>query len=236
VQFVRVDADVVDNLIDKQENIDSVLSKDEVEQAKKLFEFQVPEITLIVEVKGLSKDAAKKFLSQSERGKLEDTIKKDNEIRKLKEDIETMKKSDSVQKEFKKNLDSQLNKALIAQNTSEVRELIKKINPKLEEFIKKVEENKQNKGEPPKPKEVPQSEWDALRNKAKAIKLNDTELGTKVKKLADEYHAKYTNIGFKTVNKLVQAMNNKGNTQENQSGGKTLRNYFRNNRATRRRF
>jgi molecular chaperone HtpG len=57
VQFVRVDADVVDNLIDKQENVDSVLSKDEVEQAKKLFEFQVPEITLTVEVKGLSQEA-----------------------------------------------------------------------------------------------------------------------------------------------------------------------------------
>ena len=58
VQFVRVDADVVDNLIDKQENVDSILSKDEVEQAKKLFEFQVPEITLTVEVKGLSQNAA----------------------------------------------------------------------------------------------------------------------------------------------------------------------------------
>ena len=58
VQFVRVDADVVDNLIDKQENVDSILSKDEVEQAKKLFEFQVPEITLTLEVKGLSPDAA----------------------------------------------------------------------------------------------------------------------------------------------------------------------------------
>ena len=58
VQFVRVDADVVDNLIDKQENADSILSKDEVEQAKKLFEFQVPEITLTLEVKGLSPDAA----------------------------------------------------------------------------------------------------------------------------------------------------------------------------------
>jgi molecular chaperone HtpG len=58
VQFVRVDADVVDNLIDKQENVDSILSKEEVEQAKKLFEFQVPEITLTVEVKGLSSDAA----------------------------------------------------------------------------------------------------------------------------------------------------------------------------------
>lgn len=57
VQFVRVDADVVDNLIDKQENVDSVLSKDEVEQSKKLFEFQVPDITLTVEVKGLSQDA-----------------------------------------------------------------------------------------------------------------------------------------------------------------------------------
>ncbi len=58
VQFVRVDADVVDNLIDKQENVASVLSTEEVEQAKKLFEFQVPEITLTVEVKGLSKEAA----------------------------------------------------------------------------------------------------------------------------------------------------------------------------------
>ena len=58
VQFVRVDADVVDNLIDKQENIDSVLTKEEVEQAKQLFEFQVPNITLTVEVKGLSKEGA----------------------------------------------------------------------------------------------------------------------------------------------------------------------------------
>ena len=58
VQFVRVDADVVDNLIDKQENVDSVLSKDEVEQAKKLFEFQIPETTITVEVKRLSQDAA----------------------------------------------------------------------------------------------------------------------------------------------------------------------------------
>lgn len=57
VQFVRVDADVVDNLIDKQENSESVLSKDEVEAAKKLFEFQVPEITITVDVKGLSQDA-----------------------------------------------------------------------------------------------------------------------------------------------------------------------------------
>jgi molecular chaperone HtpG len=38
--------------------VDSVLSKEEVEAAKKLFEFQVPSITLTVEVKGLSKDVA----------------------------------------------------------------------------------------------------------------------------------------------------------------------------------
>ena len=66
VQFVRVDADVVDNLIDKQENVDSILSKDEVEQAKKLFEFQVPEITLTVEVKGLSQDAAPSVATRPE--------------------------------------------------------------------------------------------------------------------------------------------------------------------------
>lgn len=58
VQFVRVDADVVDNLIDKQENVDSILTIEEVEQAKQLFEFQVPNITLTVEVKGLSADVA----------------------------------------------------------------------------------------------------------------------------------------------------------------------------------
>ena len=58
VQFVRVDADVVDNGIDRQENVDSVLTKEEVEQAKQLFEFQVPNITLTVEVKGLSTDVA----------------------------------------------------------------------------------------------------------------------------------------------------------------------------------
>ena len=58
IQFVRVDADVVDNLIDKQENVDSVLTKEEVEQAKQLFEFQVPNITLTVEVKGLSADVS----------------------------------------------------------------------------------------------------------------------------------------------------------------------------------
>jgi molecular chaperone HtpG len=35
--FVRVDSDIVDNIIDKQEGSDSVLSKDETEQLKTMF-------------------------------------------------------------------------------------------------------------------------------------------------------------------------------------------------------
>lgn len=58
VHFVRVDADIIDNLIDKQETVDSVLSKEETESLKKLFEFPVPELHVTVEVKGLSTDAA----------------------------------------------------------------------------------------------------------------------------------------------------------------------------------
>ncbi len=58
VHFVRVDADIVDNLIDKQESNDSVLSKAEAEELKKLFEFPVNDLHLTVEVKGLSADTA----------------------------------------------------------------------------------------------------------------------------------------------------------------------------------
>ena len=53
VAFVRVDADIVDNLIDKQENTDSVLSKEDAESLKKLFEFPVGDLHLTIEVKGL---------------------------------------------------------------------------------------------------------------------------------------------------------------------------------------
>ncbi len=56
--FVRVDADIVDNLIDKQEGTDSVLSKDETENLKKLFEFPVSDLHVTIEVKGLSETAA----------------------------------------------------------------------------------------------------------------------------------------------------------------------------------
>ncbi|MDP3392704.1 molecular chaperone HtpG [Sediminibacterium sp.] len=56
--FVRVDADIVDNLIDKQESTESVLSKDETEQLKTLFTLQIPELHVTTEVKGLSTDSA----------------------------------------------------------------------------------------------------------------------------------------------------------------------------------
>lgn len=57
VQFVRVDSDIVDNLIDKQEGGDSVLSKDDEEKLKGLFAVQIPELNVSVEVKGLSAEA-----------------------------------------------------------------------------------------------------------------------------------------------------------------------------------
>jgi molecular chaperone HtpG len=56
--FTRVDADIVDNLIDKQENNESVLSKDETETLKKMFDFKFDGLHATVEVKGLSKDTA----------------------------------------------------------------------------------------------------------------------------------------------------------------------------------
>lgn len=57
VQFVRVDSDIVDNLIDKQEAGDSVLSKDDEAKLKELFAVKNPEVNVSVEVKGLSADA-----------------------------------------------------------------------------------------------------------------------------------------------------------------------------------
>jgi len=57
IAFSRVDADIVDNLIDKQESSDSVLSAADVDVLKGLFNIQVQDINLTVDVKGLSKDA-----------------------------------------------------------------------------------------------------------------------------------------------------------------------------------
>jgi molecular chaperone HtpG len=58
VHFVRVDSEITDSLIDKNENTESVLSKDQEEKLKELFHVEVPELHLTVEVKGLSAESA----------------------------------------------------------------------------------------------------------------------------------------------------------------------------------
>lgn len=58
VHFVRVDADIVDNIIDKQEHTDSVLSKDEEAKLKDLFTPETKELHVTVEIKGLNPDTA----------------------------------------------------------------------------------------------------------------------------------------------------------------------------------
>jgi molecular chaperone HtpG len=57
VQFTRVDSDIADNLIDKSESSDSVLSKDESEKLKALFDKPQEGLHINVEVKGLPADA-----------------------------------------------------------------------------------------------------------------------------------------------------------------------------------
>jgi molecular chaperone HtpG len=57
VQFVRVDSDITDNLIDKQEGGDSVLSKEDEAKLKELFGVKIPDLNVTVEVKGLSNEA-----------------------------------------------------------------------------------------------------------------------------------------------------------------------------------
>ncbi len=56
VGFTRVDADITDNLIDKQEAGESVLGKEEEEKLKTLFSKPTPDLNVTVEVKGLSTD------------------------------------------------------------------------------------------------------------------------------------------------------------------------------------
>ncbi|HMF71338.1 MAG TPA: molecular chaperone HtpG [Flavitalea sp.] len=56
VHFARVDADIADNLIDKQDATTSVLTKEEETTLKEIFEQQKGELHVTVEVKGLSAD------------------------------------------------------------------------------------------------------------------------------------------------------------------------------------
>ncbi|MDP4150702.1 MAG: molecular chaperone HtpG [Bacteroidota bacterium] len=57
VHFTRVDSEIADNLIDKAEGIDAVLSKEEENRLKELFDRQVADLHVTVEIKGLSPDA-----------------------------------------------------------------------------------------------------------------------------------------------------------------------------------
>ncbi len=58
VHFTRVDADIADNIIDKQEHAESVLSKDEETALKDLFKLELPELHVTVEIKGLSPETS----------------------------------------------------------------------------------------------------------------------------------------------------------------------------------
>jgi molecular chaperone HtpG len=55
--FTRVDADITDNLVDKTETAESILSKEDSEKLKTLFEHPQEGLHINVEVKGLSADA-----------------------------------------------------------------------------------------------------------------------------------------------------------------------------------
>lgn len=58
VSFVRVDADIVDNLIDKQETNESVLSKEDTGKLTELFNLQIDNLHVTTEIKGLSPESA----------------------------------------------------------------------------------------------------------------------------------------------------------------------------------
>ena len=54
VHFTRVDSDVTDNLVDKQDSTETVLGKKEEEKLKELFKMDIPSLHVTVEIRGLS--------------------------------------------------------------------------------------------------------------------------------------------------------------------------------------
>jgi len=64
--FVRVDSDIVDNLIKKDEKIESVLSEKEVEKLKGQFEKLLPEKGFVVSFESLSPNSPPISITQSE--------------------------------------------------------------------------------------------------------------------------------------------------------------------------
>ena len=57
IHFTRADADIADNLIDKAENVESLLSKEEESKLKDLFIIDIPQININIDIKGLSTEA-----------------------------------------------------------------------------------------------------------------------------------------------------------------------------------
>ena len=66
ISFKRVDADTVDKLIEKDENVESVLSKDEEEKLKKLYEETISNTDYTVDLKALSPEDMPVQITQSE--------------------------------------------------------------------------------------------------------------------------------------------------------------------------
>lgn len=66
VSFTRVDADIADNLIDKDENTTTVLSQEQEGTLKELFGAQVTQPNIKVEMKGLSTDAQPVIVTRPE--------------------------------------------------------------------------------------------------------------------------------------------------------------------------
>jgi molecular chaperone HtpG len=58
VHFTRVDADIADNLVDKQDDTASILTQDEETKLKDLFGMQIPASHVTVEIKSLSQESA----------------------------------------------------------------------------------------------------------------------------------------------------------------------------------
>ncbi|MCO5285716.1 MAG: molecular chaperone HtpG [Chitinophagaceae bacterium] len=56
VRFVRVDSDIAENLVDKSENKESVLTESEIEKLKELFKTEIEGMHTSIDVKGLSPD------------------------------------------------------------------------------------------------------------------------------------------------------------------------------------
>ncbi|MVT11979.1 molecular chaperone HtpG [Chitinophaga tropicalis] len=65
IQFIRVDADIADNLIDKEEKTESVLTQDQEAKLKELFG-QIPQEHVKVELKGLSADSQPVIVTRPE--------------------------------------------------------------------------------------------------------------------------------------------------------------------------